>query len=47
MKLESVSILLPPIRTRFKGILRPGFQEDGEAEIEGERFMRFRLFARK
>jgi RimJ/RimL family protein N-acetyltransferase len=47
MKLESVTILLPPTRTRIKGILRLGFQVDGEVEIEGEKFIRYRLFAPK
>ena len=47
MKLESVTILLPPSRIRIKGILRLGFREDGEVEIEGERFIRYRLFAPK
>jgi [ribosomal protein S5]-alanine N-acetyltransferase len=45
--LESVTILFPPTRTRIKGILRLGFQEDGEVEIEGERFIRYRLFVPK
>lgn len=43
--LESITILLPPSRTRIKGIFRLGFQPDGEVEIEGARFLRFRLFA--
>jgi hypothetical protein len=45
MKLESVTILFPPTRTRIKAILRLGFQPDGEVEIEGERFIRYRLHA--
>ena len=45
MGLESVIILLPPSRTRIKGIFRLGFQSDGEVEIGGERFLRFRLHA--
>ena len=47
MKLESVIILFPPTRTRIKGILKLGFQVDGEVEIEGEQFNRYRLFAPK
>lgn len=47
MKLESVAILLPPTRTRIKAIFRLGFQADGEVEIEGERFIRYRLLAPK
>lgn len=45
MELASVTILLPPTRTRVKGIRRLGFQPDGEVEIGGERFIRYRLFA--
>ncbi|MDL5038329.1 GNAT family N-acetyltransferase [Comamonas resistens] len=43
--LESITILLPPSRTRIKGIFRLGFQPDGEVDIEGARFQRFRLYA--
>lgn len=42
---ESVTVLLPPIRTRVKGILRLGFQLDGEVELSGKRFIRYRLLA--
>ena len=45
MGFESVTILLPPTRTRIKGILKLGFQPDGEVEIAGERFIRYRLHA--
>jgi [ribosomal protein S5]-alanine N-acetyltransferase len=45
MGFESVTILFPPTRTRVKGILRLGFQPDGEVEIFGERFIRYRLHA--
>jgi ribosomal-protein-alanine N-acetyltransferase len=45
MGLASVTILFPPTRTRVKGILRLGFQPDGEVEIGGERFIRYRLHA--
>jgi len=47
MGFESVTILFPPTRTRVKGILRLGFEPDGEVEIEGERFIRYRLCAPK
>jgi len=47
MGFESVTILFPPSRTRVKGILRLGFQLDGEVELYGERFIRYRLFAPK
>lgn len=43
MGFESVTILFPPSRTRIKGILRLGFRPDGEVEIGGERFIRYRL----
>ena len=42
---KSITILLPPERTRVKGILRLGFLPDGELELYGERFLRYRLFA--
>jgi len=47
MGFKSVIILFPPTRTRIKGILRLGFKEDGELEIGGERFIRYRLHAQK
>lgn len=46
MGFESVTILLPPTRTRVKGVLRLGFQLDGDVEIQGRRFIRYRLHAR-
>lgn len=45
MGFESVTILFPPSRTRIKGIIRLGFQPDGEVEIGGEHFIRYRLHA--
>jgi RimJ/RimL family protein N-acetyltransferase len=45
MGFESVTILLPPTRKRIKGVLRLGFQPDGEVESGGERFLRFRMHA--
>jgi ribosomal-protein-alanine N-acetyltransferase len=45
MGFESVTILFSPTRTRVKGILRLGFKPDGEVEILGERFIRYRLYA--
>ena len=45
LRLESITILLPSSRTRIKGIFRLGFQPDGEVDIEGARFQRFRLYA--
>jgi len=45
MRLQSVTVLLPPTRTRVKAILRLGFQLEGEVEISSERFIRYRLNA--
>ena len=45
MGFESVTILFPPTRTRIKGILKLGFQPDGEVDLHGERFLRYRLYA--
>lgn len=45
MGFESVTILFPPTRTRVKAILRLGFEPDGELELHGERFIRYRLHA--
>lgn len=36
-----VSILLPPSRTRMRGLARIGFAFDGELEYEGQRFLKF------
>lgn len=43
MGFDSVTVLLPPSRTRIKGLSRLGFKPDGETLIEGERFLRYRL----
>ncbi|UVL63547.1 GNAT family N-acetyltransferase [Pseudomonas sp. B21-032] len=43
--LESVTVLLAPSRTRVKGMLRLGFQPDGEVCLDGVRFVRYRLRA--
>jgi [ribosomal protein S5]-alanine N-acetyltransferase len=45
MGLESVTVLFPLTRTRVKGLLRLGFKLDGELEIQGERFLLYRLRA--
>ena len=37
----AVSILLPPSRTRVRGLARLGFGFDGEVEYEGRRFLKF------
>jgi GNAT superfamily N-acetyltransferase len=42
---KSVTVLLPPTRTRLSGVLLLGFRPEGEVEIAGERFLRYRLDA--
>lgn len=42
MGLESVTLLLPPSRTRIKGLLRLGFVQDGSLRIADQRFIRYR-----
>jgi RimJ/RimL family protein N-acetyltransferase len=43
MGLESVIVLLPPSRTRIRALLRLGLRLDGEMQVGGERFLRYRL----
>ena len=43
MGLNSITILLPPTRTRNNALLRLGFKKDGELEIDNEQFFKFRL----
>lgn len=45
MGFATLTVLFPPTRTRVKGLLRLGFRPDGEVEVEGERFIRYRLDA--
>ncbi len=45
MGFKSVIVLLPPTRARVSGILMLGFKPDGEVEVAGERFIRYRLRA--
>jgi ribosomal-protein-alanine N-acetyltransferase len=45
MGFTSITILLPPTRTRINGILKLGFHPDGEVELYGKRFLRYRLYA--
>lgn len=47
MGFGSVTALLPPTRTRAGGLMRLGFEPDGEVEISGERFLRYRLGAQR
>ena len=43
MKLQSVTVLFPPGRTRIQGFLRLGFQPENEIEINGQTFIKYRL----
>jgi hypothetical protein len=43
--LDSVTALLPPSRAGAHAVLRLGFRPDGETEIWGRRFLRYRLSA--
>jgi len=43
MGFERVVVLFPPTRTRVKGLLRLGFEKDGELDVNGERFIRYKL----
>jgi ribosomal-protein-alanine N-acetyltransferase len=43
----SVTVLLPPTRGRAHALARLGFVPDGETDVGGERFLRFRLHARR
>lgn len=45
MQMDSITILLPTTRSKTKGVLRLGFEPDGEVDIDGIRFQRFRLRA--
>jgi GNAT superfamily N-acetyltransferase len=45
MGFASLTVLLPPSRTRVRGLGRLGFEPDGELEVGGERFIRYRLRA--
>ncbi|MFH4966411.1 GNAT family N-acetyltransferase [Gaetbulibacter sp. M235] len=43
MDLESITILLPPTRTRIKGVFSLGFKEDSELSVGNVRFFKYRL----
>lgn len=43
MGFESVTVLLPPTRTRVGALRRLGFRRDGALTIENQRFIRYRL----
>jgi len=43
MGFQTVTTLLPPTRKRIKGLLRLGFQEDGQLVVGEKLFIRYRL----
>ena len=43
MKLDAITILLPPGRPNSKAVLRLGFTPDGSISVDGKSFERFRL----
>lgn len=43
LKLKSIIVLFPPSRTKIKGLIKLGFKKEAEVEIEGKKFVRFRL----
>ena len=45
MRFESVIVLLPLSRRRDRVLKRLGFRSEGEVELYGERFLRYRLYA--
>jgi len=45
MRFESITALLPPSRVRTSGMLRLGFIADGQVQISGSPFYRYRLWA--
>ena len=45
MGFESVTVLLPLTRRRDRVLKRLDFQSEGEVELYGERFLRYRLYA--
>jgi len=45
MRFESITALLPPSRVRTSGMLRLGFLADGQVQISGSPFYRYRLWA--
>jgi RimJ/RimL family protein N-acetyltransferase len=40
---DSITILLPPSRTRLRALARLGYRPDGEIAYDGHRFLRFRM----
>ncbi|PCI84640.1 MAG: GNAT family N-acetyltransferase [Hyphomicrobiales bacterium] len=43
MNRDSMTILFPPTRTNSRAIMRYGFVADGQMEVGGEIFLKFRL----
>lgn len=46
MGLDSITVLLPPVRHHTGAIARLGFARDKDVEIDGEVFLRYRLARR-
>jgi len=43
MKLESVTVLFPPSRTRVQGLIKLGFEREAEVMIGNQQFIRYRI----
>lgn len=43
LNLKAVIVLLPPSRKHVKGLFKLGFEKDGNIEIDGKLFLRYRL----
>lgn len=43
MDVEKVSVLFPPTRTRVKGLLKLGFTQEDELEVDGKTYIRYAL----
>lgn len=44
MGMESITILLPPTRNKFKGVYLLGFELESEIMLSGELFIKYRLY---
>lgn len=47
MELETITVLLPPTRTRISGLVSLGFIEDGILKVSNNEFVMYRLNRRK
>lgn len=43
MGFDNVTVLFPPTRTRVKGLLKLGFTQEDELDIDGKTFIRYAL----